>query len=169
VSGRPVRLVLALGLGALGCTAARVSSLPIQPLVTQPTSCATRPSADSTIYDTSQVTERPVPRAVPPLEYPAEARHRRVQGRAVVTAVVSAAGLVEPVSVTVTQSAHALLDAEARRVVSAARFWPACREGAAVRARIAIPFDFKMSGNTTDVAFGVIVGLWAGLMGAAMH
>jgi TonB family protein len=162
-------LVLALGLGALGCTASRVSSRPIQQLVTQPTSCATLPSADSTIYDTTQITERPVPRSVPPLEYPAEARSRRLQGRTVVTAVVSPAGAVEPLSVTVTQSANALLDAEARRVVTAATFWPACREGAAVRARIAIPFDFKMSGSTAGVAFGVLVGLWAGLMGAAMH
>jgi protein TonB len=106
---------------------------------------------------------------VPTLEYPAEARRRGVQGRAVVTAVVSPAGAVEPLSVTISQSAHALLDAEARRVVSAATFWPACRDGAAVRARIAVPFDFRLSGNTAAVGFAVLAGLWAGLMAAAMH
>jgi TonB family protein len=156
-------------LGALGCSASRVSSRPFQQLRADPTSCATVTSADSTIYDTTQITERPVPRTVPTLEYPAEARRRGVQGRAVVTAVVSPAGAVEPLSVTISQSAHALLDAEARRVVSAATFWPACRDGAAVRARIAVPFDFRLSGNTAAVGFAVLAGLWAGLMAAAMH
>ena len=69
----------------------------------------------------------------------------------------------------VTQSAHALLDAEARRVVSLATFWPACRDGAAVRARIAVPISFTLSGNTAAVGFGLLVGLWAGVMGVLMQ
>ena len=162
-------LVLAVCLGALACSASRVSSHQIQQLRTEPSSCATVRSADSTIYDTTQITERPVPRSVPKLEYPAEARRRRIQGRAVVTAVVSPGGAVEPPSVTITKSAHALLDAEARRIVSLATFWPACRDGEAVRARIAIPFDFTLSGNTAAVGFAVLAGLWVGIMGAVLH
>ncbi len=86
-----------------------------------------------------------------------------------VTAVVSSEGTVEPPSVTTTQSANALLDTEARRIVSLATFWPACRAGAAVRARIAIPFDFKLAGDRAGLAFGVIAGVWAGIMAAVMH
>jgi len=106
---------------------------------------------------------------VPQLDYPAEARRRRIQGRTVVTAIVSSEGTVEPLSVTTTQSANALLDTEARRIVSLATFWPACRAGAAVRARIAIPFDFKLAGDRTGLAVGVIAGVWAGIMAAVMH
>jgi TonB family protein len=166
---RSLALAVAGCLGALGCAASRVSSRPIQQLRTEPTACATVRSADSTIYDTTQVTERPVPRSVPKLEYPAEARRRKIQGRAVVTAVVSPEGVVEPPSVTIAQSAQALLDAEARRVVSIATFWPACRDGAAVRARIAIPFDFRLSGDKAGLVFAVIVGVWAGIMAAVMQ
>jgi TonB family protein len=162
-------LVLAACLGPFGCVSTQASSGAIQQISTEPTSCAAVKSADSTIYDTSQVSEPPVPRSVPALEYPAEARKKKVHGRAVVIAVVGADGVVEPPSVTIAVSAHALLDAEARRVVSAATFWPACREGAAVRARIVIPFDFKMSDKTTEAGFAILVGVWAGMMGAMMN
>ena len=164
-----LRLALPLCLGALGCFSSRVSSHQLQQLRTAPTSCASVRSADSTIYDTTQVTERAVPRSVPALAYPAEARRRRLHGRAVVTAVVSPAGEVEAPSVTIATSAHALLDAEARRIVSLATFWPACRDGGAVRARIAVPFDFKLSGDPAAMGFGLIAVVWAGLMGVMMH
>ena len=162
-------LVAAASLSALGCSAARVSSTPIRPLEAARTSCAAAPGSDTTIYDTTQVGERPVPRSVPPAEYPAEARRRRIQGRSVVTAVVSPEGTVELPSVTIAQSSNTLLDVEARRIVSQAIFWPACRDGEAVRTRIAVPFDFKLSGNTAAVGFAVIAGLWAGVMGALLH
>jgi len=156
-------------LGALGCAASQVSSKQIQDLRTAPTSCASVRSTDSTIYDTTQISERPVARTAPKPDYPAEARSRRVQGRAVVAAVVSREGAVEPASVTITRSANALLDAEARRVVGLATFWPGCRDGAAVRARIAVPFDFKLSRDPAGVGFAVIAGLWAGVMAVMMH
>jgi TonB family protein len=158
-----------LCLGALGCAASRVSSRPIQDLRSVPTSCASAGSSDSTIYDTTQISERPVARSAPKPEYPGEARSHRIQGRAVVTAVVSREGEVEPASVTIRRSAQALLDAEARRVVTLATFWPACRDGAAVRARIAIPFDFTLSRDPAAMGFAVIAGLWAGVMAVMMH
>ena len=162
-------VVAAASLSALACSAARVSSPKIRPLDTERTSCAAVPSSDTTIYDTTQVGERPVPRSVPEPEYPAEARRRSIQGRSVVAAVVSPEGTVELPSVTIAQSSNALLDIEARRIVSQAAFWPACRNGKAVRARIAMPFDFKLSGNTAAVGFAVIAGLWAGVMGVLLH
>lgn len=166
---RHLIVVFSLCLGALGCTASRVKSAQMQQLRAEPTSCAAVPSTDSTIYDTTQVSEKPVPRTVPAIEYPAEARSRRAQGRAVVTAIVSPDGSVEQPSVEITQSAHVLLDPEARRVVSLATFWPGCHDGAAVRTRIAVPFDFTVTGSTAGVAFGVLVGVWAGVMGAMMQ
>lgn len=162
-------IVLGACFGALGCTASRVKSAQMQPVQAAPTSCATVPSADSTIYDTTQVSEKPVPRIVPTIEYPPEARKQRIQGRAVVTAIVGPDGNVEDSSVAMVMSANVLLDAEARRVVSLATFWPGCHDGAAVRTRIAVPFDFTVTGNTAGVAFGVLVGVWAGVMGAMMQ
>ena len=162
-------VVLATCLGALGCTASRVKSAGMEQLHAAPTSCAAVPSADSTIYDTTQVSEKPVPRIVPLIEYPPEARKQRIQGRAVVTAIVSSDGNVEQPSIAMSQSTNVLLDAEARRVVSLATFWPGCHDGAAVRTRIAVPFDFTVTGNTAGVAFGVLVGVWAGVMGAMMQ
>ena len=155
--------------GALGCSAARVSSHPLQQLRPAPTSCAAVRSADSTIFDSTQVTEQPVLRSVATLEYPAAARRRKSQGRVLVSAVVSSEGAVEPASVTIATSADAILDAEARRVVSLGTFWPGCRDGAAVRTRIAVPFEFKFSGDKAGLAFGVLVGVWAGVMGAVLH
>ena len=135
----------------------------------EPTSCANVRGADSTVYDTTQISERPVPRTVPKLEYPLEARRLKLQGRAVVTAVVSAEGVVEPASLTIATTAQPLLDAEARRIVSLATFWPGCRDGTAVRARIAVPFEFRVSGDKAGLIFGVIAALWAGMMAAAMN
>ena len=110
-----------------------------------------------------------MPRSVPTLEYPAEARRQRIHGRAVVTAVVSRAGAVEPSSIAMIVRADALLDAEARRIVSLATFWPACREGKAVRARITVPFEFTLSADRAAVGFGVLAGLWVGIMAAVME
>lgn len=141
----------------------------MEQLRTAPTSCAAVASADSTIYDTTQLAEKPVPRTVPKLEYPAEARRQRIHGRAVVTAVVSPAGVVEPASVAMIVSADPLLSAEARRVVSLATFWPACRGGIAVRARIAVPFEFTVGADRAAVGFGVLAGLWVGIMAAVMQ
>ena len=168
-TARSVSRLLALSIGALGCAGSRAPSHYVYNVRAEPTSCASARSADSTIYDSTGVTEGPVPRSAPKLQYPVEARRQRIQGRAVVTMVVSAGGEVEPSSVTVTQSAHPLLDAEARRIVSHATFWPACRNGVAVRARMAIPFAFKLSRDLVPVGFAILAGVWAGMMGAMMH
>jgi TonB family protein len=167
LSRRPIPLALCLG--ALACAPTRVSSHQMEQLRSAPTSCAAVASADSTIYDTTQVAEQPVPRTVPKIEYPAEARRQRIHGQVVVTAVVSPAGVVEPSSVAVIVSADALLSAEARRVVSLATFWPACREGMAVRSRIRVPFEFTLGADRATVGFGVLAGLWVGIMAAVME
>jgi TonB family protein len=156
-------------LGALACSASHVSSKDIQKIRPVPTSCASTPGADTTVYDSTQVSERAAPRTVPQPEYPEAARNKKIQGRTVITAVVQADGTVDTASIQVTLSANHLLDAEARRLVSLTTFWPACRDSVAVRSRIVAPFDFTLTGNSAAVGFGVIAGLWAGLMGAMMN
>jgi TonB family protein len=135
----------------------------------EPTSCASVKSADTTVYDTTQLSERPVPRSVPELVYPDQARKDKLHGQVIVTAVVTTDGAVDPTSLTLTMRAHPLLDAEAERIVLLATFWPGCRDSVAVRSRISVPFDFRAAGSKAGVAFGVLVGLWAGVMAAAMN
>ncbi|HUL04641.1 MAG TPA: TonB family protein [Gemmatimonadales bacterium] len=151
-------------LGALGCTTPHISSRQIQDVRPLPTSCDGAPSADTTVYDSTQLSEQPAPRSVPKPEYPADARKHRMEGRVIVAAVVNADGSVDSSSVDVTAGAYASLDAEARRVVSLTKFWPACRDGVAVRSRIVAPFDFKLTGDSEGVVVGVLAGVWAGAM-----
>jgi TonB family protein len=146
-----------------------VTSKQIQDVRPVPTTCAGTPSADTTVYDSTQVSERAAPRSVPRGEYPAAAREQKIQGRAVVAAVVNGEGHVDTTSITLTTSGNALLDAEARRIVSLARFWPACRDGVAVRSRIVVPFDFKLTGNSAAVGFGVLTAVWVGVMAGMMN
>jgi TonB family protein len=110
---------------------------------TEPTSCASAKSADTTVYDTTQLSERPVPRSIPELVYPDQARKKKLKGLVVVNAVVTTDGVVDPASVTVAMRAHPVLDAEAERVILLATFWPGCRDSLAVRSRISVPFDFR--------------------------
>ena len=136
---------------------------------TKATSCAAGGTSDSTVYDTTALSEQPVVRSAPAIDYPAEARRRKIQGRVVITAVVTAEGAVEASSVVVATSAAPLLDDEARRVVALARFWPGCREGQPVWARIAVPFEFKAGADRAGLGFAVLAGLWTGIMAATMH
>ena len=136
-----------------------------------PTSCASHVSIDSTVYDSTQVGEQPIARVTPQLVYPAEAQRRKVQGRVVLTAVVNADGSIDSTSVTVTHSVDPLLDAEARRFVTGATLWPACREGVAVRERIHVPVVFSLGTPVPGARDGFLIGLAVGLgalMGAVM-
>lgn len=161
--------MVALWCSALGCFSSSVKSQGIEPRDTRPTTCASAPSADSTVYDSTDVAERPVPRSVPVLEYPAAARRERVQGHAAVTAVVNADGTVDSASITRITPSQPSLDAAVRRIVGQTTFWPACRDGVAVRARIAVALDFKLTGDPAGTVFAAIAGVWAGVMAAVMH
>jgi len=163
---RRVQLVLPLSLGALACASAGAPIRSPQPLRAQPTSCVSAIGVDTTVYDIRQIDEKPVFRSALKLTYPPGARHHRIQGRVVVAAIVNARGDVDQSSVTVVRHAHPWLDAEARQIISSATLWPACRNGQAVRMRIAVPFDFRMRGSSIKgwhafaigVAGGIIVG-----------
>jgi len=95
------------------------------------TSCATvSPNpADTTVYDSLTVTERPAMRFGGPMPtYPPDLQARRIQGRALFTVVISAAGLVEPDDVRATSAYPEFIEG-ARPTVLGSRFWPACRDG----------------------------------------
>lgn len=78
--------------------------------------------------------------------YPTEARRRGFEGKVCLQFVVSEEGAVE--NVTVTRSAHPLLDAEAVRAVRASRFTPGRRDGVPVRVRFSLPVQFRLRGRS---------------------
>ena len=80
-----------------------------------PTSCAGVANTDSTVYDTTQVAERPRVRSGPWLEYPAAKRQRHVQGRVLVASIIQADGTVDQSSVRVVRGVDPSLDREALR------------------------------------------------------
>src|SRR5262249_24457281 len=90
--------LLVLGCGAVPAPA---RSLPAG------TSCAAvQPDpSDTTIYDSSQLAEKPILRMRPPAPtYPPELRINGVEGDALFSVVIAATGLVEPTSVHATSS-----------------------------------------------------------------
>ena len=159
------RLVLFVSVSALACAPATTPARSVRPLNTEPTSCVSTVGADTTVYDVAQIDEKAVFRSAMKLTYP-EALHHRVQGRVVITAIVNADGDVDQASIAVAQHLHPLLDAEARRVVSTATLWPACRNGQAVRSRLAIPFEFAVHNAKVKVWPYVAIGMAAGIAGA---
>ena len=168
VTARRVPLVLILGLGALACASSGAPIRSPQVLRAEPTSCISAIDADTTVYDVNQIDEKPVFRSALKLTYPAEALHDRIQGRVVVAAVVNAGGDVDQSSVTIVRHVHPLLDAEARRIVSSATLWPACRNGHAVRTRMAVPFDFAMRGSPIKLWQAFAVGVAGGVLVGAL-
>lgn len=165
---RRAPLALTLGLGVAGCASAGAPIRSPQPLRTAPTSCISAIGADTTVYDIRQIDEKPVFRSALKLTYPREALQSKAQGRVVVTAIVNAGGDVDQSSVTVVRHVSPPLDDEARRVISTATLWPACRNGQPVRMRIAVPFDFEMRrpilGFWQTFAIGVVGGIIAAVL-----
>ena len=101
-------------------------------------------SADTTVYDTTQVTRRAIILERTELHYPDRPRQQGVQGRVVLSVLINAHGRVEASSVRLIESVDHLLDAEAMRYARGAVFQPACLNGRAVRVRVRLPIDFKV-------------------------
>ena len=135
-------VVLALITGASACaTGARSPALTAN--ARGPTSCAGSRGHDATVYDTTQVDEKPIARSGPRLDYPREAREQRIEGRVLFSLIVDATGLIDPSSIAIIQRVRPDLDTEARRWVDHASFWPGCLRGRPVRVRVLIPIDFR--------------------------
>jgi len=106
------------------------------------TSCAGLASTDSTVYDTSQVTERAKIRAASEPWYPPMERDRGVEGRVVLSLVVSPTGVPDLGSLKIAEGVDPVLDQQALRWIRTVSYWPACHEGRPVAARVAQPVDF---------------------------
>lgn len=129
-----IRLAFALG----GTRTALVNN--------RPTSCAGLASTDSTVYDTTQVTEHPVIHTAPEVLYPPLERELLIHGRVILGVVVGSDGAPDTASVEVLRNVDPGIDREALRWIGGVTYWPACREGRPVRARIAQPLDFCLGG-----------------------
>jgi len=110
--------------------------------VTGATSCAGLASADSAVYDTTQVTERPKLRSVSEPWYPQIQRDLAIEGRVVVDLVVGSDGAPDQSSVRIVQNVDPAIDHAAVRWIGSVSYWPACRDGRPVRAHITQPVDF---------------------------
>lgn len=78
--------------------------------------------------------------------YPETAEEEGVEGRVVVSFVVTERGEVEEAEVTA--PVHPALDAAALAAVERARFLPAHRDGHPVRVRLALPITFELQEGT---------------------
>jgi TonB family protein len=112
----------------------------------RPTSCAGLAGSDSTVYDSSQVTERPRLLSAPELIYPGMQRELGIAGRVIVDVIIAADGWPELNSAQISRKVDPGLDNEALNWIGGASYWPACREGQPVRVRIAQPVDFCPQG-----------------------
>ena len=110
------------------------------------TSCVGLASTDSAVYDTTQVTERPSLRSASEPRYPQIQRDLGIEGRVIVALLVGPDGVPDQSSVQVLQRVDPAIDRAAVRWIRSASYWPACRDGRPVRARITQPVDFCFFG-----------------------
>lgn len=83
------------------------------------------------------------------IKYPAEAKEKGVQGRAIVQMVVEKDGTIT--NAKVVRGVDPLLDAEALRVVNQSPKWkPGMQKGEAVRVKYTLPIMFKLSNDSSD-------------------
>jgi len=90
------------------------------------------------------VDEPPVMLAHPEPRYPGILQQAGIDGHVVLEAVVDTLGRVEPGSLRIISSAHALFAEEARQVLLGSRFRPGRMAGRAVRVRVQVPVAFAI-------------------------
>jgi periplasmic protein TonB len=106
--------------------------------------CAESPSVDTTVFDTTQVSQKPEITGGPPPSYPDDLRRRHISGRVVMAVVIDVHGRAELRTIQIIRSDNSGFEMSVRRYVASATFLPGCREGHAVRVRVAIPVDFRV-------------------------
>ena len=137
---RPIHYVILL---AIGCAGPRSAALESAAAVSAD-SCTLHRSRDSTVFDTTQVSRKPIVLSGPRLEYPDGLRRRRISGRVIYAVTINADGSLDPGTVDVIRSDHPDFEWNARQYIQEARFAPGCRAGQAVRVRMALPIDFRI-------------------------
>jgi len=136
-------LAIALATPISACTGAPGSSRQSADLRGR-TSCSGLSNADTTVYDTTQVTERPYARTGPLLDYPDELRRRAIEGHVILSVVIAIEGMVDSSSITIVKRDRSAFQAEALRWARDASYWPGCRAGVPVRVRVTVPIDFTI-------------------------
>ena len=87
------------------------------------------------------------------LQYPQEARERKLEGTVYVTFIIDAAGDVRQAEVT--EGVHYLLDEEALRFVSKMPAWtPALRQGVPIDTSFIMPITFSLKEKSPSAASG---------------
>jgi TonB family protein len=135
---RSVPVVLALLL--VGCA----SQHGVPSLTTKSTPCTQNISQDTTVFDTTQVDRKPEIISGPEIRYPRELVRQHISGRVILALVVSANGQPELRSIRVLKSDDYQFTSAAESYLRGAQFLPGCRQGSAVRVRVAVPIDFKI-------------------------
>ena len=140
----PLLLVIVLGCAGGGVgVVVPIATLGTSTASGHSTFCGGVALSDSTVYDTTQVTERPILYKAKPLHYPAKARARGVEGRVLLAVTINADGRPDAQSIETISSPDSELTGAAVRWVRSAKFEPVCLATKAVRVRVAIPVDFK--------------------------
>ena len=65
-----------------------------------------------------------------------------IEGRVVVAVVIGPDGTPDQSSARIVEKVDPGIDSEALRWIQGVSYWPACRDGRPVRARVAQPLDF---------------------------
>jgi TonB family protein len=94
------------------------------------------------VFEEGQTDENPVPIFTPAVEYPERAREQGIQGVLKVEFIIDISGRVQ--SVTILESPHPSISAEARKTIAQWRFKPARNKGVPVRVRRRLPIEFKI-------------------------
>ena len=95
------------------------------------------------VFPDSALDQRAAWRSGPPIEYPPELRRRGVSGHALVRAVIDTLGRADELSLMVLESPDPAFDAPLRRMMLAAQFTPAQRQGHAVRSQVSLGFTLN--------------------------
>jgi TonB family protein len=101
-------------------------------------------SADTQVYDTLSVSQRPTRISSPAVHYPDSLREAGLSGRVVIDLIVDASGRAEPTSLRVLSTTHRDFAAPALEVVLKSEFCPGIRDGHPVRVRVSMPLNFTI-------------------------
>lgn len=126
-------------------------SLPTAPIVPKlveraEETLSAKPEQVEAISETKKssiVMARPLYRENPPPEYPAQARHRHLQGTVVLEVAVTKDGKVAALEIS-EGSGHKILDRAALRAVKEWVFEPGQRSGRRVSMRVLVPVRFRL-------------------------
>ena len=141
-----LRSLMAVGIG-IAVIACGPSFLGYQRTIVtnhHPTICTGSTGSDTTIYDTTRVTEKPVLHEYLTVYYPRWEQANQVEGSVVLSAVVNTDGRIDSTTVTVLRHDRASFEAAARQSLYSAFYWPGCNAQVPARVRIAVPFTWSI-------------------------